>query len=345
MPSIGLAGPRLGLIGYGRMGRLHATHIHEATTASLVAFCDTDSSARHSASAQYRLPAYDSIDDFLTVTMDGVIIASSTRAHAAHVQKAAEAGLAVFTEKPVGLSMAEADAALAAVVASGAPFQIGYQRRWDPDYLEMKRRIDAGDIGEPLFFKTHGRDPHASVPTNWGLRVNGGLFSNCAIHDYDAARFLLGREVSEVTASGAVLVHHGLAAVDDLDACSTTLYLGGGQLALTEWTRFASYGFDVTAEVIGTEGVVRLGSAQVAGVSVQGRNPTAATVTDRFRTAYRASMKAFVKSIEEWTEPALTVRDARAALQIALAARESYERGSVRLQVPPLLDLGVTVGR
>lgn len=341
MPSIDDTGFRLGIIGFGRMGRLHAASVRAVLGASLVAFCDIDPAARDRATAEHGVPAFESMDNFLSFPMDGVIIASSTRTHAEHVHRSAEAGLAIFTEKPVGLTMPEADAALAAVTAAQVPFQIGYQRRWDPQYVEMKSRIQAGDIGVPMLFKAHGRDPDPSASTNWGLDNNGGLFSNCAIHDYDAARFLFGCEVQELTASGAVLVHHGLQEFDDLDACSTTLFLDSGKMALTEWTRFASHGYDIRAEVIGTEGIIQLDDAHPGGVIIRRRLESPPTVLDRFHMAYRASVSAFLKAIEEWTDPALSVQDARMALQIALTARSSYEKGSSLLPVPPLPELAI----
>ena len=163
--------------------------------------------------------------------------------------------------------------------------------------------------------------------------------NNCAIHDIDAARFLMGRQVDAVAASGGALVHTGLGRLGDIDTCSTSLYLGDNAMALTEWSRYASYGYDIAMEVVGTRGMVQFGSTRQAELTVRLSNSHGTTVFDVFGDAYRASIEAFIDAVAtgEATEPG--VEDARTALQIALAARQSCEFGGAKVPVPPLPPL------
>ncbi len=321
------------------MGAIHARHIATAAGASLHAVCDHDPAARARAEAAHGVRVTSRLDDLLGCDLDAVVIASSTQEHADQITRCAEAGLAIFTEKPVGLSVPEADAALMAVEAAGVPFQIGYQRRWDSDYLRMKELIEEGTIGTPVLFRAQGRDPDASSPHNWGLDKNGGTFVNCAIHDYDATRFMFGREVVAVTATGDALVHKQLQDFGDIDTCSTVLELEGGGMAITEWSRFATYGYDVCAEMIGTDGVIRIGPESSGGLSVRGRAERPLTVFERFSSAYRASIEGFVSALRDGLAPSPGVVDAQAALTVAILARESHKAGS-RVVTPTSQTLG-----
>ena len=216
---------RLGLIGYGRLGSIHAKNINDSEHAELFAVCDTNPEALDRVNEQYDTLTFDNLDDFLNQPIDGVVIASNTHLHIEHIKSVANAGKHIFTEKPIGLTMQETDGALQSVVDAGVKFQIGFQRRWDPRYLAAKESIANGSIGKPVLFKAYGRDPNASNAAIWGLDKNGGLFLNAAIHDYDAARFLLDQEALKISATGATLVHTGLREYNDIDTCSTTLLM------------------------------------------------------------------------------------------------------------------------
>jgi predicted dehydrogenase len=326
------------VIGFGKLGSVHARSIADSPHAKLVAVCDVDEAACERAES-YGIPATTDPDEFLSFAIQGVVIASTTPMHTAHIQAAARAGKAIFTEKPVGLTLKDTDVVLQEVVDAGVPFQIGFQRRWDARYRQAKDVIDSGEIGDPVLFKTHGRDPNASNPANWGLDRNGGLFLNCAIHDIDAARFLMDNQIGGVSATGGALVHTGLRDKGDIDTCTTSLFLGERAMALTEWSRYASYGYDIAMEVVGTRGIVQFGSSRTADLTVRLSNSHGTTVFDVFGDAYRASVEAFIDAVAtgEATEPG--VEDARIALQVALAARASFEAGGARRPVPPLPPL------
>jgi predicted dehydrogenase len=331
---------RLGVLGFGKLGAIHAEHIATSERATLVSVCDSEAAAVQRACDRYAVPGTTDLDEFLGGDLDGVIIASPTPLHPEHIRAVAKAGKAVFTEKPVGLSLAHTDEVLAEVAQAGVVFQIGFQRRWDERYRLVKKVIDSGDIGEPVLLKAHGRDPDASNPANWGLDRNGGLFLNCAIHDYDVARYLLGREVEAVGATGGALVHKALGERGDLDTCFTTLFFGQQAMAHTEWSRYAAYGYDVALEVVGTRGIVHFGRDQDRTVHVRDIRG-GLTVFDVFADAYKRSIEAFAASVADGAEASPGIGDARVALQIALTARESYVAGGARLAIPPLPPLSV----
>ncbi len=320
---------RLGLIGFGRLGSVHARNIANSKNAELYAVCDTFPEALDKAKAMYGVKTFASMDDFLAQPMDGVVIASNTHLHIEHIRVAAKAGKHVFTEKPIGLTLEETDALLQEVVDAGVKFQIGFQRRWDPRFVKAKEVIESGYLGEPVLFKSYGRDPNASNPANWGLDKNGGLYLNCAIHDYDAARFLMDREVVKLSATGAALVHTELAKFSDIDTCATTLFLENNAMAITEWSRYATYGYDIGAEIVCTEGVIQIGRDRTAPIFIKHRDDNAPGVFEEFAPAYAAELEGFAQAIidDEPTTPG--IEDARIALHLALLARDSFEQGKV----------------
>ena len=321
---------RLGLIGYGRLGSIHAANISKSKHAELFAVCDTNPRALSEAKSTYETLVFDNLEEFLDQTeLEAVVIASSTHLHIEHIEAASRAGKHIFTEKPIGLTIPETDSALQTVVDAGVKFQIGFQRRWDPRYLEVKRIIDEGKIGKPVLFKAYGRDPNASNPANWGLDKNGGLFLNAAIHDYDAARFLLGQEAVSVSATGAALVHTDLKNHHDIDTCSTTILMSNNTMAMTEWSRYATYGYDISTEVIGTDGIVQISLGEKGGVTLRARDDRAPGVIDVFSDSYMSEIDAFALSIRNNAVPTPGVEDARIALHLALLARQSFEERKV----------------
>ena len=330
---------RLGLIGIGRLGSIHAKNIASSNNAELFAVCDTYEPALEYAKSTYQTKTFSNMDDFLAQPLDGVVIASNTHLHLEHIRVAAKAGKHIFTEKPIGLTLEETDEVLQDVINAGVLFQIGFQRRWDPRFLKAKEVIKAGGIGEPVLFKAYGRDPNASNPANWGLDKNGGLFLNAAIHDYDAARFLLDKEVTKLSATGAALVYSDLKKYNDIDTSTSTLFFGETAMAMTEWSRYATYGYDIAAEIIGTDGIIQIGHTQTSPVSIQHRNDTGRTVFDEFGDAYASEIEGFTNAIQQGTAATPGLEDARVALQLALYARSSFEADNQLTTVPTLVPL------
>lgn len=330
---------RIGVIGFGRLGSTHARNVAESKHAELYAVCDNDKNALERAATEYKVKTHLNLAEFLAEPLDAVVIASSTPLHLDHICACAKARKHIFTEKPIGLTLEKTDRALQEVVNAGILFQIGFQRRWDSRFLEAKKLIADGVIGEPVLFKAYGRDPNASNPANWGLDKNGGLFLNAAIHDYDAARFILGGEVTKISAIGAALVYPGLAKMNDIDTCSTSLFLGTHKMAMTEWSRYAVYGYDVEAEVIGTEGMIRIGDQRNLGVSLYSRDNQIKSVFEEFADAYKAEIDAFARSVADNMPTTPGLEDARIALSLALSARASYQKNGEAILTQPLRPL------
>ncbi|HSX00532.1 MAG TPA: Gfo/Idh/MocA family oxidoreductase [Patescibacteria group bacterium] len=330
---------RIGIIGFGRLGSTHAKNIAESKYAELYSVCDNDKRALECAVADHKVKAHLNLAEFLAEPLDAVVVASSTPLHLDHIRACAKAGKHIFTEKPIGLTLEETDEALREVVDAGVLFQIGFQRRWDRRFLKAKKLITDGVIGEPVLFKAYGRDPNASNPANWGLDKNGGLFLNAAIHDYDAARFILDTEVTKISATGAALVYPGLAKVDDIDTCSTSLFLGDHKMAMTEWSRYAVYGYDIGAEIIGTKGSIRIGGDQKTPVTLHLADKNTRTVFEEFADAYKAEIEAFIRSIVSGTPASPGVEDARIALNLALFARTSYQKNGEAVSTPLMKPL------
>jgi myo-inositol 2-dehydrogenase/D-chiro-inositol 1-dehydrogenase len=256
--------------------------------------------------------------------IDAIVVVSPTNAHRDHIIWAAEAGKAVFTEKPVAGSVEDALAVAEVVRKTGIPFQIGFQRRFDPSYARAKELIAAGAIGEPEMFRGISCDV---IPPVEYLRTSGGLFWDLGIHDFDAARFLMGKEITCVFAAGSIEVEPRLAEFDDVDHGVVTLKFEGGGLGVIQNAWRAPYGYDIRAEVHGPLGKI------VADLDA--REPTALytdrsfTVrrhhlfVERFEEAYRAELQAFVSAVHAGTAPSPGIDDALNAVLISDAATRS----------------------
>ena len=323
------------------MGERHARAVAACPDADLLAVCDPAPSALDRGKALGARHVTSDIAHLLNLDLDAVVIASPSWLHAAHVRAAAAAGVAIFVEKPVALTAEDAELALRAVVSHGVTFQVGFQRRWDPRYQVMRTVIDAGEIGDPVLIKAHGRDPGPSDRRSWGLDRNGGIFINCAIHDYDMVRFVSGSEITAVSATGAALVNQALRTVGDMDTCTSVLWLGDSAMAFTEWSRFTPVGYDVGVAVIGTSGTVALtpitaSRSEVVVARSHGRVPQ---LFDVFGDAFTAAIEAFLAAVRDHRPAEPGVEDARRALHVALTARASSISDGARLDVsclPPL---------
>jgi len=331
----------VGVVGLGRMGERHARAVAACPDADLLAVCDPAPSALDRGKALGARHVTSDIAHLLDLDLDAVVIASPSWLHAAHVRAAAAAGVAIFVEKPIALTAEDAELALRAVVTNGVTFQVGFQRRWDPRYQAMRTAIDAGEIGDPVLIRAHGRDPGPSDRRSWGLDRNGGIFINCAIHDYDMVRFVSGSEITAVSATGAALVHQALRTVGDMDTCTSVLWLSDSAMALTEWSRFTPCGYDVGVEVIGTSGTVALRpiNASRSEVVVGRSHERVPQLFDVFGEAFTAAIEAFLAAVRHRRPAEPGVEDARRALHVALTARASSISDGARLDVsylPPL---------
>jgi myo-inositol 2-dehydrogenase/D-chiro-inositol 1-dehydrogenase len=323
---------RLGIIGVGRIGRMHADILaRQVPGAALTMVQDAHKDSARTVSEALGVPAADDLDELLgTADVDAVAICTSTDTHADLIVAAAEAGKAIFCEKPVSLDLAEMDRALGAVETAGVPFQIGFNRRFDAAHAAVADAVASGRVGEPHLARISSRDP-APPPLSY-VKVSGGIFLDMTIHDFDMARFVTGSEVVEVFARGAVRVDPAFAEAGDVDTAVITLVHSNGCLTTIDNSRQAVYGYDQRVEVFGSAGMAASENPLAHTAVVRTRDGTREPLLpyfylDRYVPSYQAEWKAFVAAVSEGRTPPVTVADARAPLVIGLAAWRSVREG------------------
>lgn len=318
---------RIGVIGVGRIGRMHAELLaHKVQGAAVGAVYDPFESAARGVSAALGVPAAASVEEILSSDVDAVAICSSADSHAELLIAAARAGKAVFCEKPVSLSLDELDRALDAVQEAGVPFQIGFNRRFDPAHAAVREAVLAGRVGDPHLVRISSRDP--SPPPLEYIKSSGGIFLDMTIHDFDMARFLTGSEVVEVFARGAIRIEPAYAEAGDLDTALVTLVHEDGCLTAIDNSRQAAYGYDQRVEVFGSLGMAGSENPSAhTGVLLtargQERSPLPYFFLERYVPSYLREWEAFVGAVKTGAQPPVSIPDARAPLVIGLAAWRS----------------------
>ena len=319
---------RVGLAGLGRMGRIHAANLAwRCPSARLAAVTDADPAVAAAVGAELDVPVAGSYEELLA-GVDAVAVATPTATHADLVTRAAAAGRAVFCEKPLSLDRAATLAALAAVADAGVPLQVGFHRRFDPDWAEATERIRAGELGEVYLFRTSLRDMRSPRPEF--LASSGGFFLDVTIHDLDTARWMVG-EVVEVTATGAALSDPGFAVLGDIDTALVTLRFASGALGVIDNSRSAGYGYECSTEVVGSLATVRVENPPTRhyrwltpGRSAQG---IPRDFQERYPQAYALELEGFARAVLTGEPPAVGGADALAAYDLAVAADRSWRTG------------------
>ncbi|HLV80583.1 MAG TPA: inositol 2-dehydrogenase, partial [Chthonomonadaceae bacterium] len=243
---------RVGVIGAGRIGKIHAENLaRRVPGATVAAIADVNLPAAQETAAALQIPA--AVADYTTLLkdpdVDAVAICSPSDTHARLIVEAAQAGKHIFCEKPIDYDLDRIDAALEAVSQAGVKLQIGFNRRFDANFAGVREMVAAGKIGAPHLLRITSRDPEPPPLTY--SRVSGGIFLDMTIHDFDMARFLVGSEVVEVSTAGAVLIDPRFAEADDLDTAIVTLTFANGALGAIDNSRRAVYGYDQRVEVFG----------------------------------------------------------------------------------------------
>jgi myo-inositol 2-dehydrogenase / D-chiro-inositol 1-dehydrogenase len=322
---------RIGVIGVGRIGRMHAELIaHQVPGAVLAAVYDAHEPAARGVAAALGVPAASSVQDIFDSELDAVAICSSSDTHVDLVIAAAEAGKAVFCEKPVSLDLAEVDRALDAIDRAGVPFQIGFNRRFDPAHASVREAVAAGAVGEPHLVRISSRDPEP--PPLAYVKTSGGLFLDMMIHDFDMARFVTGTEVVDVFARGALRIEPTFAQADDIDTAVVTLVHVDGCLTTIDNSRRAAYGYDQRVEVFGSEGMAmsenpRAHTGSVLTAVGERLPPNPYFFLERYLPSYVREWQAFVYAVRNGEDPPVSTVDARAPLVIGLAAGRSLREG------------------
>ncbi len=329
---------KLGLIGAGRIGNLHAGHLTvRVPSADVIMVADVYEDAASKCAERYAIPSFtrDYREVLAQTDIQAVVICSSTASHARIIEEAAQAGKHIFCEKPIALDLASIDRALAAVERAGVKLQIGFNRRFDANYRRVRQAVAEGEIGRPHLLHIISYDP-APPPLEY-IRVSGGLFLDMTIHDFDMARFLIGGEVDGVFAMAGVMVDPAIGTADDVDTAQVMLQFSNGVLGMISNSRQAVYGYDQRVELLGSAGAISIGNAYPNTAIISDSHSTRRDLPlhffiERYTESFLSEMTAFVDAILCNVPVPVTGHDGRIPVVMALAAEKSLvERRLVRL--------------
>lgn len=321
---------RFAVLGAGRIGQVHARAITSTPRASLVAVTDPVAEAAQKVADAYGCDIRTIDDIAASLDIDAVAICTPTNTHADLIEKFAKAGKAIFCEKPVDLSLTRVRECLKTVEETGATLMVGFNRRFDPDFMALKSAINEGRIGKVEMVTITSRDPGA--PPYDYIKVSGGIFRDMTIHDFDIARWLLGEEAETVQAAASVLTDPKIGELGDFDSVNVILTTESGKHCTITNSRRATYGYDQRIEVHGSKGAVSAQNHQEARIEIAttdgfARPPLLNFFMTRYTTAYANEIAAFVTAIEDGAPTPTTGYDGMMALALADAAMKSVEEG------------------
>ena len=318
------------------MGRRHAENLrHLVPGAHLVAVADAVEDRARKVAAELEIEkSFGSLEAMLECNgVDAVVIATPDAFHAPAVILTAAAGKSMLCEKPLALNLADARNALAAVAKHKVYFQVGFMRRYDPAYSLAMKRIEAGEIGSPLIFKSLGRDKEGPPLSYYHSQVNGMLFYTNTIHDFDLARWMVQDEVTEVHAFTTSAVRPEVTQFGDVVASVVNLKFAKGAIGNIESHAQAQYGYDVRTEVVGSKGSLQVGSLHRTPATFLTTSGSVSPIVDYFLStfadAYLAEMRDFVDRILNDRPPSVTGEDGFKALAMAAAAEQSHAQSRV----------------
>ena len=323
---------RMGLLGAGRIGKVHAAAIASISDAQLVAVGDAFPEAAKALAAATGAEVR-AVDDIINAKdIDAVLITTPTDLHASMIELAAKAGKAIFCEKPIDLDLARVKACLDVVAKEKAALMVGVNRRFDPNFMEVHRQIAEGAIGQVEMISITSRDP-GPPPADY-IKRSGGLFRDMMIHHFDIARFLIGEEQVSVIASASVLVDPPIGAAGDVDSAAVILRTKSGKICQINNSRRATYGYDQRVEVHGSKGLVsaenmRATSVEVANGEGYRREPLLNFFMTRYTAAYRNEISAFIAALKDKKAMNPSGDDGLKALLLADAATLSAKEGRV----------------
>ncbi|MEX3016106.1 inositol 2-dehydrogenase [Gymnodinialimonas hymeniacidonis] len=321
---------RIGLLGCGRIGQVHARTLKTMDDARIVAVADAMPAAAQSLAEATGAEVRDTDAIPSASDIDAVVIGTPTDTHFAQIEAATKAGKAIFCEKPVDMSVDNIRTLMAGVEAADVPFFTAFNRRFDPNFAALQTRLRAGEIGAVELIQITSRDP--SPPPIGYIKSSGGLFRDMMIHDFDMARFLMGEEFTTVHAVGSSLVDPEIGKAGDVDTAAVTLTTASGRICQISNSRRAAYGYDQRVEVHGADGMLRAENileTSVESATAEGfkRSPTLHFFLERYEAAYAAEMKAFVAAVSAGEQPTPSIRDGLQAQILADAATQSRETG------------------
>jgi myo-inositol 2-dehydrogenase/D-chiro-inositol 1-dehydrogenase len=321
---------RFGLLGAGRIGKVHAKAIGGNPDARLVAVADPVEESARAIAEGYgtEIRTIDAIETAKDI--DAVVICTPTDTHAGLIERFARAGKAIFCEKPIDLNITRVRACLGVVKDTGATLMVGFNRRFDPHFMAVRRAIDDGRIGKVEMVQITSRDPGAP-PLDYIAR-SGGIFRDMTIHDFDMARFLLGEEPIAVSASASVLTDSAIGKAGDYDSVTATLTTASGRHCLISNSRRATYGYDQRIEVHGSDGMAAAENQREADIEIANRDgftrpPLLDFFMTRYTAAYANEIAAFIDAVNTGKPASPSGQDGLIALALADAALKSVAEG------------------
>lgn len=331
---------RIGIIGTGKLGVKHALNLaYRIPEAKLAAVCSLDPKERERAKDEWNVEAvYENFEEMLDHPgLDGVTVSSPSTYHYEHVMAAIRRGLHVIVEKPLGITREEIDTMCREAEKTDKVLMLAYMRRFDPSYVDAKRMIDAGAIGDVVMVKCNGLDPTSAWPGDTLYqysRTNGGIFLDMAIHDFDLARWFLQCEPVSVYAMGGLFTFKELQEFNDFDNVGVAMQFENQKMALFHSGRTAAEGCHVETEIFGTKGAIRVSPVAAKNLNYiydeHGvRQETYQWFKDRWEMAYLHEMQAFVNCILNKTPSPVTAFDGNQATRMAVACMESFTSKSV----------------
>jgi scyllo-inositol 2-dehydrogenase (NAD+) len=323
---------RCAVLGLGRLGYHHAKNmVTQVQGAQVVSVIDPMPGRAEQVARELGVEKWSTDPNyaFEDPNIDAVVIVTPTSTHAEMIQTAARNKKQIFVEKPLTQTIEEAEQTIQVIKENGVICQVGFMRRFDPAYADAKRRIAAGDIGQPIYIKGITRD--FGCPPAEFIKHSGGIFLDCSIHDYDIARYLMEAEIISVSAHGRILKNPFMEEFNDVDQGLTYVEFDSGAAGDIEASRNALYGHDIRTEIIGTEGSLFIGTLRNQNVTfLNTKGAIHEIVPDfptRFKDAYVLELVHFIECIQNKVQPVVTEVDAKINMEIALAATESFLSG------------------
>jgi len=333
MTTTGKGRLAMGLIGAGRLGRVYARDLaSRIAETKLVAIADPVEAVAKEVAAEFDVPRHyaDALALIDDAAVDAIVIVSPTHTHRELVIAAASRKKATFCEKPPALSLDEVAEMQEAVSSSGMFLQMGFMRRFDAGYASAKKQIEEGRIGTPLVFKSTSRDPFRPSLEYANPRSSGGMLLDMGIHDFDLARWFMG-EVRTVSTIGATIAYPELATVGDIDNAVASLIFASGKLGVVDLSRSGIYGYDISTEILGLQGTLKIGYLRETPVMLLTKNSVAHDTVpyfmERFRDAYTTQLQNFAQNVQQGRPAPITIEDGLEALRIGVAATRAHETG------------------
>jgi len=321
---------KVGIVGFGRIGRIHFNQVMRLKDVEVIAVADSFADKMADVFAEYGVDNYSS--DFQTIIdnpeIDTVFVCSPTDTHAEVAIAAAKAGKDIFCEKPIDFDVKRVEEVLAEVKKAGVSFQVGFNRRFDPNFAKAKKAILDGDVGQVHIIKITSRDPQAP-PLSY-VKSSGGIFVDMTIHDFDMARFLAGSEPVQVFAVGDTLINKEIMQYDDIDTAIITITFENGAMAVIDNSRQAAYGYDQRIEVFGSKGMVKCENNTPTQTALFTKD---AVITDkplyffleRYQESFNEELVQFFNAIETGQETPVVGKDGLVPILMGVAAKKSLK--------------------